>query len=100
MKIKEKILLEIKHEGVTYLVPIDAKQDIIIEEDNAWDADVDYMSLDDKTHDSGNPYPYFTIWGVVDGQGVPTLSGMHALINYENYDMRIDGSKIKVVEGT
>jgi hypothetical protein len=28
-------LLEIKHEGVTYLVPIDAKQDIIIEEDNA-----------------------------------------------------------------
>ena len=27
MKIKEKILLEIKHEDVTYLVPIDAKQD-------------------------------------------------------------------------
>lgn len=100
MKIKEKILLEIKHEGVTYLVPIDAKQDIVFEEDNAWEADVDYMSLDDKTHDSGNPYPYFTIWGIVDGQGVPTLSGIHALINYENYDMRIDGSKIKVVEGT
>ena len=100
MKIKEKILLEIKHEGVTYLVPIDAKQDIIIEEDNAWEADVDYMSSDNNAHDSGNPYPYFTIWGVVDGQGVPTSSGMHALINYENYDMRIDGSKIKVVEET
>ena len=90
----------IKHEGVTYLVPIDAKQDIIIEEDNAWEADVDYMSSDNNAHDSENPYPYFTIWGVVDGQGVPTSSGMHALINYENYDMRIDGSKIKVVEGT
>ena len=25
---------------------------------------------------------------------------IHALINYENYDMRIDGSKIKVIEGT
>ena len=85
---------------MTYLVPIDAKQDIIIEEDNAWEADVDYMSSDNNAHDSENPYPYFTIWGVVDGQGVPTSSGMHALINYENYDMRIDGSKIKVVEGT
>ena len=39
MKIKEKILLEIKHEGVTYLVPIDAKQDIIIEDSYIkWDA--------------------------------------------------------------
>ena len=57
MKIKEKILLEIKHEGVTYLVPIDAKQDIIIEEDNAWEADVDYMSSDDNAHDSENPIP-------------------------------------------
>ena len=100
MRIKEKILIEIKHEGVAYLVPIDAKQDIVIEHDNSWEADVDYMSSDDNAHDPENPYPYFTIWGVVDGQGVPTLSGMHALINYENYDMRIDGSKIKVVEGT
>ena len=100
MRIKEKILIEIKHEGVAYLVPIDAKQDIVIEHDNSWEADVDYMSSDDNAHDPENPYPYFTIWGVVDEQGFPTSSAMHALINYENYDMRIDGSKIKVVEGT
>ena len=81
-------------------MPIYSKQDIVFEEDNAWEADVDYMSSDDNAHDSEAAYPYFTIWGVVDGQGVPTSSGMHALINYENYDMRIDGSKIKVVEGT
>ena len=37
---------------------------------------------------------------VVDGQGVPTSNGMHALINYENYDISVDDSKIKVVEGT
>lgn len=100
MRIKEKILIEIKHDGVTYLVLIDAKQDIVIEEDNAWEADVDYMTSDDNAHDSENPYPYFTIWGVVDGQGVPTSNGMYALINYENYDISVDDSKIKVVEGT
>lgn len=100
MRIKEKILIEIKHDGVTYLVLIDAKQDIVIEEDNTWEADVDYMTSDDNAHDSENPYPYFTIWGVVDGQGVPTSNGMHALINYENYDISVDDSKIKVVEGT
>ena len=100
MRIKEKILIEIKHEGVTYIVPIDAKQDIVIEEDDAWEADVDYMTSDDNTHDSENPYPYFTIWGVVDGQCVPTSNGMHALINYENYDMRVGASDIRVVECT
>ena len=81
-----------------YLVPIDAKQDIAFEENKTWEADVDYMLSDDKSHNIEDPYPYFTIWGNLDEQGYPTTCGMHAIINYENYDMRIDSSRIRIVE--
>lgn len=100
MRIKEKILVEIKHMNKKYLVPIDVKHDMTFEyvDHAAWDADVDYLPTDDTPRNSDYPYPYFTIWGEIDEQDYPTTNCMHALVNYENYEMRVGASDIRVLE--
>lgn len=97
MMINEKILIEIKHEGIIYLVQIDSKHDMLFEDEGRWEADVDYLSSNGLKRNSEAPYPYFTVWGDLDKEGCPTTNEIHGLVNYENYDARLTTSDIRVL---
>ena len=62
-------------------------------EDNSWEADVDC----DKAQ-KGYGYPYLTIWGIADEESIPTIEGLHGLLNFENYDERICNKDFRIVQ--
>ena len=92
MRINEKLIVAFDYKGIEYIAKIDSKQDVILVEDNSWEADVDC----EKTK-KGYGYPYLTIWGIADERGIPTTEGLHGLLNFENYDERICNKAFRIV---
>ena len=93
MRITEKLIVAFDYEGIGYKAIINPKQDEILFGNESWEADID---CDTTQNDYG--YPYLTIWGIVDEEGIPTTEGLHGLLNYENYDERISNKDFRIVQ--
>jgi hypothetical protein len=92
MRINDKLIVAFEHEGLEYTAMINPKRDEILLEDETWEVDVNC----NKTL-KGYGYPYLTIWGHVDKDGILTTEGLHGLLNYENYDVRICSEDLHIV---
>lgn len=93
MRINEKLIVAFDYKGIEYIANLDLQQNVVLIEDNSWEADID---CDKAQKDYG--YPYLTIWGIVDEGGIPTTDGLHGLLNFENYDERIDNKDFRIIQ--
>ena len=93
MIINDKLIVTFDYKGIKYIAKINPKQDVVLVENNSWEADVDF----EKTK-KGYSYPFLTIWGIADEGGFPTTEGLHGLLNFENYDVRICNKDFRIVQ--
>ena len=93
MRINDKLIVAFECEGLEYTAMINPMRDEILLEDETWEVDVSC----NKTL-KGYAYPYLTIWGRVDEDGILTTEGLHGLLNYENYDVRICCEDFQIVQ--
>lgn len=95
MKINKSLEVSFEIDESQYKALIFLKEDSFIVEDGSWETDVDCINMNAEKQPDG--YPYLTIWGATDGKGCPTSSRLHGLLNYENYEKRIDNDMITVI---
>ncbi len=95
MRIKQELGIAFDLEGINYIAQVDMEKNSILIENDSWETDVECDFHKEKENADG--YPYLTLWGEVDSNGCPTTSGLHGLLNYDNFDIRINNENIKII---